>query len=177
MPCLGRIKSNRLLSICLVVVMSFLNTSVLAQVEDDVLFGSSENLITALKKNDPKLANLLDEANRAMLDEDYRRAVQLFTKIRDASSGDVRRHVQELLGVAREYNGQFAHAVAEYQQYLEDYPQAEDAKRVKQRLTALITAPEKPKEKLRTGRRQSADDGSGWEKTIEFQFFTILLSS
>jgi hypothetical protein len=170
MPCLGRNKSNQLLSICLVVAMFVLNTSVLAQVEDDVLFGSSENLITALKKNDPKLANLLDEANRAMLDKDYRRAVQLFTKIRDASSADVRRHVQELLGVAREYNGQFAHAIAEYQQYLEDYPEAEDAKRVKQRLTALITAPEKPKEKLRTGRRQSADDGSEWEKQSNFSF-------
>jgi hypothetical protein len=105
-----------------------------------------------------------------MLDENYSRAVQLLTKIRDASNGEVRRHVQELLGVAREYNGQFAHAVAEYQQYLEDYPEAEDARRVQQRLTALITAPEVPKKKLRTGRRQSAEDGSEWEKQSNFSF-------
>jgi hypothetical protein len=141
----------------------------LAQV-DDVLFGSSDNLITALKMTDPKLADLLDEANRAMLNKNYRRAVQLFTKIRDASSGEVRRHVQELLGVAREYNGQLAHAIAEYRQYLEDYPEAEDAKRVKQRLIALTTAPDVPKEKLRTGRRQSAEDGAEWENQSNFGF-------
>jgi len=165
-----RINSNQVLSICLFVAVSVFYTAVLAQVDDDVLFSSSENLITVLKKTDPKLANLLDAANRAMLDKDYRRAVQLFTKIRDTSIGDARRQVQELLGVAREYNGQFAHAVAEYQQYLEDYPEAEDAKRVKQRLTALITAPETPKEKLRTGRRQSAEDGSEWERQSNFSF-------
>ncbi len=150
--------------------MSVFYTAALAQVDDDVLISSSENLITAIKKTDPKLANLLDAANRAMLDKDYRRAVQLFTKIRDTSIGDTRRQVQELLGVAREYNGQLAHAIAEYQQYLEDYPEAEDAKRVKQRLTALITAPETPKEKLKTGRRQSAEDGSEWERQSNFSF-------
>ncbi|MFA9420503.1 MAG: tol-pal system YbgF family protein [Gammaproteobacteria bacterium] len=165
-----RIKSDQILSICLFVGVSVFYTAVLGQVNDDVLFGSSDNLITILKKSDPILADLLDAANRAMLDKNYSRAVQLFTKIRDASSGEVRRHVQELLGVAREYNGQLAHAIAEYQQYLEDYPEAEDAKRVKQRLTALITAPEIPKEKLRTGRRQSAEDGSEWERRSNFSF-------
>jgi hypothetical protein len=165
-----RNKNNQILSVCLLVAMSVIYNPLFAQVDDDVLFGSSDNLITALKTTDPKLADLLDEANRAMLDKNYGRAVQLFTKIRDASSAEVRRHVQELLGVAREFNGQFAHAIAEYQQYLEDYPEAEDAKRVKQRLTALITAPEVPKEKLRTGRRQSDEDGAEWERQSNFSF-------
>jgi hypothetical protein len=170
MSCSIQIESNQILSVCLFFAAFVFYTSVLAQGDDDVLLGSSDNLITTLKKTDPKLADLLDEANRAMLDENYSRAVQLLTKIRDVSNGEVRRHVQELLGVAREYNGQFAHAVAEYQQYLEDYPEAEDARRVQQRLTALITAPEIPKKKLRTGRRQSAEDGSEWEKQSNFSF-------
>lgn len=123
----------------------------------------SGNLVTVLKKTDPKLADVLDRANNAMLDKNYSKAVQLFTKIRDESSGELRKHVQELLGVAREYNDQLAHAKAEYQKYLEDYPDGEDAARVNQRLTALITAPESPKAKLKLGRRGKAKNGSEWD--------------
>jgi hypothetical protein len=123
---------------------------------------NSENLITALKKSDPKRADLLDEANKAILDKNYSRAVQLLTKLRDISNDEVRQHVQELVGVARELNGQLAHAKAEYLQYLKDYPQGEDAKRVKQRLNALITAAEKPREKLQASRRTNKQKGSNW---------------
>jgi len=127
-------------------------------------------VIKTLKKTDPKLASVLDRANNAMLDKNYRQAVQLFTKLRDENSGDVRKYAQELLGVAREYNGQLAHAKAEYQKYLEEYPDGDDAKRVNQRLTALITAPEQPKAKLRIGRRQKAQEGSGWDKQFYGSF-------
>ncbi|MFT5674566.1 MAG: hypothetical protein ACI808_000486 [Paraglaciecola sp.] len=123
---------------------------------------NSENLVTALKKRDPKRANLLDEANKEILDKNYSRAIQLFTKLRDISNDEVRQHVQELLGVARELNGQLAHAKAEYLQYLKDYPQGEDARRVKQRLNSLITAAEKPRERLQSGRRTAKQKKSDW---------------
>ncbi len=50
----------------------------------------------------------------------------------------------ELLGLARERNGQLAHAEAEYQRYLRLYPKGEDADRVRQRLAGLITAAKAP---------------------------------
>ena len=124
---------------------------------------SSKNLVLTLKNTDPKMAALLNRANQAMLDKNYSRAVQLFTKIRDLGNDEVSRHVQELLGVAREYNGQLAHAKAEYEKYLESYPEGEGAKRVTQRLTALITAPEMPKKKLKPGRRQRAQARTEWD--------------
>ncbi|MFK8048993.1 MAG: tetratricopeptide repeat protein [Halioglobus sp.] len=130
---------------------------------EQVTFTGSENLITQLKQSYPDLGPLLERANQAMLDKDYSRAVQVFTRIRDENGGDVRKHVQELLGLARESNGQLAHAKAEYQQYLEENPTGEDAQRVEQRLAALLTAAERPKERLRGGRRQRAADGESWD--------------
>ncbi len=45
---------------------------------------------------------------------------------------------QELLGLARERNGQLAHAKAEYETFLQRYPSNEAAPRVRQRLAALL---------------------------------------
>ena len=45
---------------------------------------------------------------------------------------------QELLAIAREKNGQLAHAKAEYERYLALYSETEGAARVKQRLAALL---------------------------------------
>lgn len=51
----------------------------------------------------------------------------------------------ELLGVARERNGQLAHAKAEYQAYLARYPDSEGATRVEQRLRTLLSARSTPR--------------------------------
>jgi hypothetical protein len=123
----------------------------------------SADLMVVLKEQDSKLAKLLARANSAMINKEYRRAVQLFTKIRNENSGDIRQRAQELLGVAREYNNQLAHAKAEYTQYINDYPEGEGTQRVKQRLAALITAAEKPKDKLRVGRRQQSQLAGTWD--------------
>ncbi|MBV1930935.1 MAG: hypothetical protein KUG71_04390 [Porticoccaceae bacterium] len=128
---------------------------------------SSQSLIATLKQTDPKMAGLLQRANQAMIDKNYSSAVQLFMKIRDKGNLSVRAHAQELLGVAREYNGQFAHAKAEYERYLQDYPDSPGLDRVNQRLTALITAATKPKERLKSGRRSRTQDPESWNT----QFF------
>jgi hypothetical protein len=54
------------------------------------------------------------------------------------------------LGLAREKNGQAAHAAAEYRRFLADHPQHEAAPRVQQRLNGLMTANVAPRERLRT---------------------------
>ncbi len=97
-----------------------------------------------------KYADLMDEAGGAMIDEDYRRAIQLYTKIATRATGITQQRARELLGVARERNGQLAHAKAEYETYLRDYPEGPDSDRVRQRLAGLVTATKQPKAKLRT---------------------------
>jgi hypothetical protein len=61
---------------------------------------------------------------------------------------------QELLGLARERNGQLAHAKAEYETFLVRYPDHANAPRVRQRLAALLgeEAPEEVKPVTADGR-------------------------
>ena len=94
---------------------------------------------------------LMSEAKDAMRQGDNSRAVQLYTKARETGSGEVRQQAQELLGVAREQNKQFAHAKAEYEKYLAEYPTGPDADRVRQRLAGLLVLAQAP-----TGRTQTA---------------------
>jgi len=98
---------------------------------------------------DEKLAKLMNEAKEAMLKSENRRAVQLYTKVIRTAEGELKKQAQELLGLARERNGQFAHAKAEYEKYLQDYPDGQDADRVRQRLAGLVTAAKSPKTPLR----------------------------
>lgn len=95
------------------------------------------------------LAKLMDEAAIAMTARDYQRAVLLYTKVLEYPDEPMHRQAQELLGLARERSGQLAHAKAEYETYLQLYPEGEDADRVRQRLAGLLTARSKPQEKLR----------------------------
>jgi len=60
---------------------------------------------------------------------------------------------QELLGLARERAGQLAHAKAEYEAFLDRFPQNEGAGRVRQRLAALL-GEEQPEA------QQAASDGT-----------------
>ena len=48
------------------------------------------------------------------------------------------RAAQEYLALARERNGQIAHAKAEYERYLDLYPEGPETERVRQRLAALL---------------------------------------
>ena len=81
---------------------------------------------------------LMADARRAMVAGEVSRAVQLYTKVLRAPNHDRHAEAQEFLGLAREKNGQTAHAKAEYQRYLSLYPDGEGADRVQQRLAALL---------------------------------------
>jgi len=112
----------------------------------------------------PKMAELMDEAGGAMIDRNFRRAIQLYTKVLRNSDTVFRQDAQELLGLARDRNGQFAHAKAEYEKYLKLYPEGPGSDRVRQRLSGLLTAAAKPKDKLRKAKRAEAE--STWDHQL-----------
>jgi len=94
----------------------------------------------------PRAAELMEEGRRAMTAGEIDRAILIYTKVLSFPENEHSRSAQELLGLARERNGQLAHAKAEYETYLERYPDGEGAIRVRQRLDALVTARTKPVE-------------------------------
>jgi tetratricopeptide (TPR) repeat protein len=111
---------------------------------------------TGSQMSEERLARLMEEAKKAMTGGSYRRAVQYYTKILEYPDHKFRQDAQEFLGLARERNGQLAHARAEYEKYLGLYPKGEAADRVRQRLAGLITARAKPKKKLRKAKKREA---------------------
>ncbi|MCP5145289.1 MAG: hypothetical protein H6978_10795 [Gammaproteobacteria bacterium] len=96
----------------------------------------------------------MEEARVAMVNEDFGRAIALYTRVTEypahASSADA----LELLGLARERNGQVAQAKRVYEQYLATYPEGDGTERVRQRLRGLITA----SMATSTARRRQATD-------------------
>lgn len=87
---------------------------------------------------DTQVSELMADARRSMIAGDLSRAVQIYTKVLQLPPNEYQQEAQEYLGVARERNGQLAHAKAEYERYLSRYPQGEGADRVQQRLAALL---------------------------------------
>ena len=122
----------------------------------------------SLTPADQEMQPLMDEAKVAMTAGDLQRAIQLYTKILQVSGHRFLQEAQELMGLARERNGQLAHAKAEYDKYLQLYPKGEGAERVRQRLAGFLTAREKPQEKLRQARKTKEE--SGWEKDFYGSF-------
>ena len=112
-------------------------------IEKDIEDIVSDKIDAILEKND----NPMDMAKVAMTEANYRRAVQLYTKILRTAEGETKKQAQEFIGLARERNGQLAHAKSEYEKYLKEYPEGSDAVRVRQRLAGLVTAAKKPKER------------------------------
>jgi hypothetical protein len=94
---------------------------------------------------------LMEQARQAMVDKKYRKAISYYTRVLRSPEVQYHQQAQELLGLAREKNGQLAHAKAEYENYLKRYPEGEDAKRVKQRLQGLLTARKQAREPLKAG--------------------------
>ncbi len=85
-----------------------------------------------------KVDSLLEDARKSMAAGEISRAVQIYTKVLQQPNHDRLAEAQEYLALAREKNGQLAHAKAEYQRYLSLYPDGEGAPRVSQRLAALL---------------------------------------
>ncbi len=102
-------------------------------------------------------AALVTQARALMAGGDYARAIQLLTKALIFEENNASPEAREMLGLAREKNGQLAHAKAEYSEYIKNYPEGEGAARVRQRLSALLTAGKEAPPELRgslTGKRK-----------------------
>jgi len=96
-------------------------------------------------------ASLVAQARKLMADGELARAIQLLTKALTLEENAATPEARELLGLARERNGQLAHAKAEYEEYLQRYPDGDAAARVRQRLSALLTAGKEAPPELRDG--------------------------
>ena len=89
---------------------------------------------------DDRTTQMMEEGRRAMTAGEFDRAVLIFTKVLSGPETSSSPEAQEFLALARERKGQLAHAKAEYEAYLERYPDGEGADRVRQRLATLVTA-------------------------------------
>ncbi|MEZ6002250.1 SPOR domain-containing protein [Hyphomonas sp.] len=93
---------------------------------------------------DPQAENLLKEARQKYSEEDYPEVVRLTSSIQRMPENSASPAAQELLGLAREKAGQLAHAKAEYEAFLQKYPNDPAAERVRQRLAVLVTGEAAP---------------------------------
>jgi len=100
---------------------------------------------------DSDAASLVAEARKLMTAGENTRAIQLLTKALTFEENQATPNARELLGLARQKNGQLAHAKAEYETYLKRYPDGAGAGRVRQRLSALLTQGKDAPPELREG--------------------------
>ena len=77
------------------------------------------------------------EARQALADKDGPKAVNRLYRVLGLPSNSLTQVAQALIGEAREMNGEFAKARAEYELYLKLYPTGAEAPRVKERLAGL----------------------------------------
>ena len=130
--------------ILVVICVGFFCTVILS----DVSMASSQPVVSQ-----ERIDKLMDGALDAMVKRDYRRAIRFFTKLLEYPEHENSQKSLEYLAVARERNGQHAHARKLYERYLGLYPEGEDAKRIKQRLEALLSATDITKKKLKKRKR------------------------
>ena len=93
---------------------------------------------------DAQAEPLMLQGRDALTAGDNPKAIRLFTQVLALPNNLYTQQAQELLGLARERNGQIKLAVVEYKLYLKLYPTGEGPDRVRQRLLNLIGAETKP---------------------------------
>lgn len=117
---------------------------------------SDESLAADLEPGQSKVDTLMEDARRAIVAGETSRAIQIYTKVLQLPDHSRLPEAQEYLALAREKNGQMAHAKAEYQRYLSLYPESDGAARVSQRLAALLASNRQVRQSAGTSRPQSS---------------------
>ncbi len=102
----------------------------------------TDDPVPGLESNE--IETLMSDARKAMMAGELSRAVQIYTKILRLPENQHSPAAQEFLALARERNGQMAHAKAEYERYLDVYADSDGADRVRQRLAALMASTPSP---------------------------------
>jgi hypothetical protein len=82
----------------------------------------------------------MDEGRAALKRGKFRDAIALFSRVLGFPENQYSAEAEELLGFARQKNGQLEEARMTYENYLRHYPSGEGSERVKQRLAGLVTA-------------------------------------
>lgn len=100
---------------------------------------------------------LMDQGRLALTEEDNNRAIVIFDKIISLPEHPHLQEARELLGLARQRNGQLAQAKIVYEDYLKIYKDGADADRVRQRLADMVNAESKPRRQLAGGGKATAD--------------------
>ncbi len=98
---------------------------------------------------DAQLEKLMRQAKTEFKNKRYAKAIRLFSAITLSGESRYSREALELQGLARQRNGQKAHAARIYKQYLKRYPDSDGAARVRQRLAGLLTETSAPRKSVR----------------------------
>ncbi len=105
----------------------------------------------------------IEEAKQALLEGKYDYTILLLSQLRKQGTELQKKFAQEYIGVARERKGQRAFARDEYRRFLKEYPDAAEAERVQQRLSAILGLDNISKTRVlkkgKSGRRKKTD---GW---------------
>jgi tetratricopeptide (TPR) repeat protein len=107
---------------------------------NELIAETTVSLTSDLESGGSKVDTLMEDARKSMVAGETSRAIQIYTKILQMPQNSRQPEAQEYLALAREKNGQMAHAKAEYERYLSLYPDSEGAARVGQRLAALLAS-------------------------------------
>jgi tetratricopeptide (TPR) repeat protein len=90
------------------------------------------------------VAAWVDEGRAALKKNDFSGAIQLFMRVLKYPENEYSVEALELLGLARQKNGELAEARGVYEDYLRRYPSGESSERVRQRLAGIVTASGEP---------------------------------
>lgn len=96
----------------------------------------------AIPDVEQQAASLMQQAKAALESGNNEQAVNLFNQLLFLPPNTQSQEGQELVGLARERNGELAKAKAEYELYLKLFPEGDGAARVRQRLAALSALPQ-----------------------------------
>ena len=110
-----------------------------------------------------KSEQLMADAKRAMTAGEISRAIQIYTKVLQQPANAQQQDAQEYLALARERNGQIAHAKAEYERYLDLYRETPGTDRVRQRLAALVAGSSNAPGSTRVGGALASTGSTPWK--------------
>ncbi|MBE9567538.1 MAG: hypothetical protein IMF14_02500 [Proteobacteria bacterium] len=108
----------------------------------------ASSLPGASSLNEKQLDSLMLRARTDFKKKKYDSSIRYLKAVIAANNKKYSPEAYELLGLARQRNGQKAHAANTYERYLKLYPDNDGAPRVRQRLNGLLTETARPKEKI-----------------------------
>lgn len=124
-----------------------------------------------------RIAVMLAEAKVALLQQDYATSISVYEQLLAEPGDEHRRQAREFLGVAHQKNGESEQARAEFQAYLDEFPDSPESQRVQQRLATLSASANKTETATAAAVRDTTDpvsdtqSRSGQKKLGGWEFF------